>query len=260
MALPAYVLERIEQTRQAAGVAGVNSSWRVNPANRAAESVLSTGIAELDNALPHRGVLRGTVTELAIQGTALGTTIALGACRAAQQNAVIHGGEPTWCAFVDPSGTLYAPGVQAAGVELERLLVVRPPASAISRVALRLAESQAFGVLVIDTLGLPGCSVDVALGSWSRIVRRLAVALEGTGNSVLLLTDATAHRPLPLPVATRIELSRPAAHKLVLRVTKDKHGRVAPLRTVAWPVDGNTTPTGVLRTGSRSLREADNAA
>jgi recombination protein RecA len=140
-----------------------------------------------------------------------------------------------WCAFIDPSGTLYGPGVAATGVELSRLLIVRPPLEALSRVALRLAESSAFAVVVIDLMGVVGERVAAPLGTWPRVVRRLALAIEGAGaaNSVLLLTRAADRRPLSLPVGQRIELSRPSAERLMVRVAKDQRGRVSSPQSVA---------------------------
>jgi hypothetical protein len=178
--------------------------------------------------------LRGGVTEIAVAGTAFATTIALSACRAAAEEARRSGGEMPWCAFVDPSGTLFAPGVAQAGASLERLLVVRPPLEAIGRVAARLVASHAFAVTIIDTLGVPGASLAVELGGWPRIVRRLSLALEGSKAVVLLLTDLKAPRPLPLPVAVRVELSCPELDRLLVRVAKDRHGRVSSARSISW--------------------------
>ncbi len=106
-----------------------------------------------------------------------------------------------WCAFLDPSGTLYAPGVAAAGVELERLLVVRPSVEALSRVALRIVESGACAVTIVDLLGVSlGQSLSVNLtASGCAVVRRLAMGVDGTPNSVILLTDAAEQRPLRCP-------------------------------------------------------------
>lgn len=204
------------------------------PAEGPAEG-LPFGLPELDAVLPDGGLPRGAVVELCATGEgALGTSLSLRACAQAQAEARARGASTPWCAFVDPSGTLYGPGVLAAGVELSRLLVVRPPPPALSRVALRLAESQAFAVVVIDLAGVVGERVAAALGAWPRVVRRLAMAIEGTGHSVLLLTRAADRRPLPLPVAQRIELTRPSAEKLTLRVAKDQRGRVGSSRTVPW--------------------------
>jgi hypothetical protein len=46
----------------------------------------------------------------------------------------------------------------------------------------------------------------VDLNRWGTIVRRLALAVERSDTTVLLLTDTLAHRAMPLPVAMRIEL------------------------------------------------------
>ncbi len=194
------------------------------------------------------------MVELAVaEPGALATTIALAACRALQAEARVSGSSVPWCAFVDPSATLYAPGVAATGVELERLLVVRPPLEAVSRVALRLCESPAFSLVVIDTLGMPGAPLALPLGSWPRIVRRLSMAVEGSKRSILLLTDATQPRPLPLPVAQRLELSRPKSQQLMLRVAKDRRGRIAPPRPIAWP---RLAEVEALEQGGRHARRS----
>jgi recombination protein RecA len=225
MALPASLLERLPLSLARPG----------NVTKPEIGRGLPLGLAELDALLPDGGLLRGGVVELCVKGgAALATSVALSACRSAQVEARRLGGAVPWCAFVDPSSTLYAPGVAQAGVALERLLVVRPPLEALSRVAVRLVESQAFAVVVIDTVGAPGAELDVALGSWTRIVRRLSMALEGTAGLVLLVTDAAAARPLPLPVAMRLELGRPRENQLSLRVAKDRYGRVSGPRTIPW--------------------------
>ena len=224
MALPAHLLERLPTQVRRGGLLG----GAVPP------SILSI-LPELDEVLPDQGIPRGCVVELAVAGgVSLATAIALAACRAAQREAALCGGDVPWCAFVDPSATLYGPGVAEAGVTLERLLVVRPPLEALERTAIRLAESQAFAVTVIDTMGVPGKSCGVVLGSWPRVVRRLALSAEASGTAVLLITDSEARRPLPLPVAMRLELSRTSADRLSVRVAKERRGRISGPRTVTW--------------------------
>jgi recombination protein RecA len=212
---------------------------------------LPLGLSELDGVLPDGGLPTGGVVELSVRGGAgLATSIGLAACRAAQTRVRERGGETPFCAFVDPNGpTLYAPGVLQAGVELSRLLVVCPPLEALTRVALRVVESRAFAVVVIDTLGVPGRQLGVSLSKWPRIVRRLSLAVEGTAHSVLLLTDGTVARSLPLPVAQRIELSRPSEHELAVRIAKDRHGRVSSPKKIAW---GRPGPKPLVK----ELREA----
>ena len=274
MALPAHLLQRLPDSIKESGlvtdifvpeargetpdgpfsIAAPDAS--ASPLGADAARMLPLGIAELEAALPDGGIARGAVTELAVLGgSGLGTSIALAACRAAQREASHHGGAPLtdtkttnaltsagWCAFIDPSGTLYAPGVVGEGVTLERLLVVRPPLEALSRVALRTVESHAFSVVIVDLMGLPGSSVDVPLGAWARIVRRLALAIERTRTSVILLTDAAARRPLPLPVAIRVELARTHGDRLSVRIAKERHGRVSAPRSIVWARRPHPTP------------------
>jgi len=199
-------------------------------------AALPFGFEELDEALPDHGLIRGGVVELAVSAGGLASTLALGAVRAfqRQQVATFGGAVKPWCAFVDPSSTLYAPGVAASGVALDRMLVVRPPLEALGRVAIKLAESNVFELVVIDTLGVLGAPVDFSLARFGRVVRRLSMAVDGTPKSVLLLTDARVPRALPLPVAQRIELTRPAIDRVVVRVAKDRRGRISGPRSVAW--------------------------
>jgi recombination protein RecA len=95
-------------------------------------------------------------------------------------------------------------------------------------------SGHAFAVVVIDTVGSAGAELEVALGSWPRVVRRLAIAAEGTNGAVVLITDRDARRPLPLPVAQRIELGRPSEAELSIRIAKDRRGRVSSPRTIHW--------------------------
>jgi recombination protein RecA len=235
MALPAHLLDRLPAASLRQHGVQIGSI----PEATGTAAGLSLGVEALNRVLPDHGLPRGAVIELSIHGgSALGTSLGLAACRAAQQAALAQGGSMPWCAFLDPSGTLYGPGVAAAGVDLERLLVVRPSVEALSRVALRIVESAACAVTVIDTLGVPGQSLNVNLSAWLRVVRRLAMGVDGTSHSVILLTDAAEQRPLPLPVAQRIELERPSEGKLLVRVAKDKHGRVSSPRSIAWVRSG----------------------
>jgi hypothetical protein len=225
MALPA-TLTHFSPALAKAGV-------RLGSANRPEDVGIPFGIDSLDAILPDQGMLQGGVVELAVSGpSGLATSIALHAVRAVQlaQKDAVSG---AWCAFVDPSSTLYAPGVRALGVDLEKLLVVRPPLEALGRAAVKLAESSVFSLVVVDTLGTLGRSVDVSLGAWGRIVRRLSMAVDGTKRSVLLITDAKEPRALPLPVAQRIELSQPDSGKLGVRVAKDRRGRITAVREIA---------------------------
>jgi recombination protein RecA len=236
MALSAALLSRLPPALLKHGLGSSISASR--PA-----SSLSLGREELNRVFPDHGLPRGAVVELSVRGpAALGTTLGLAACHSAQQAALACGGSVPWCAFIDPSGSLYAPGVAAAEVALDHLLVVRPPLDALCRVTLRMAEAHIFPVIIVDTMGVPGQALELKFSAWVKVVRKLTLAVEGTSHSVVLLTNAAAHRALPLPVAQRIELTRPFEDRLVVRVVKDKQGRVSSPRPVAWvrkPSDGN---------------------
>lgn len=167
----------------------------------------------------------GVVSELSLGGGwAGGTSLALNACRQVQEAGVPFSREPSFCAFVDPTRSLYAPGVARAGVLLSHLLVVRPAPEDLVRVTLRLVESRSLPLVVVDLVGTPTSPLEVPLGPWGRVVQRLGRALEGTSARVLLLTHREAPRPLPLRVGLRIELERHAPDQLSYRVTKSAEG------------------------------------
>lgn len=174
----------------------------------------------LEAVLPDGGLPRGVVELSAPRALGGATSIALAATRAGQAR-----GKCAWCAWIDPEGSLHAPGVMAAGVDLARMLVVRPPRAELPRVALKVVASGAFEVIAID-LGSPPKSEVLA--------RKLALAAEPGGSTVVLLTDATRPRPVPWPVSLRLELSRPDVRRLAVRVAKDRRGRVGPAKTLPF--------------------------
>ncbi len=183
-------------------------------------SALPLGIEALDDALPDGGLPVGSVVELcAPMGLARSTHLALSLCAAGQQ------GNRDWMAWVDPSDSLFAPSMVAAGVDLSRLLVVRPTDKVVARTAVRLATSRLFRVIVIDRSGLPGASV-MSRARWSTVVRRLALAAESSETTIVIVSSTErAHRDL-LPTAMRVELTRPDSNHLRLHVTKDRRGRL----------------------------------
>jgi recombination protein RecA len=206
----------------------------------------------IDEALPDGGLPRGAVVEIASpHGLARASSVALAACAAAQAEAKLRGGESTagaWCAWLEPAAagaagalasasktSLYAPAVARAGVDLARLLVIRPTPEDLARIAARTAQSRVFSAIVIDLVGVPGHRNEARLDRWVNPVRRLAMAVEGTETTVLLLTDALTPRALPLPVAMRVELERPSIDRLRVTIAKERRGRVARAVSVALP-------------------------
>jgi hypothetical protein len=185
------------------------------------ETHLPTGWAELDAALPDQGFPKGVVELAAPHALGGGTSIALAAVRAA------HRQDPrAWCAWVDSEGTLYGPGAARAGVDLDRLLVVRPPCCEAGRVAIKVVNARACEVVVVDATGFVSAERRGKKGVPPEIlIRKLSLAAEQGGATVLLLTDSLAPRTIPWPVALRLELGRALGH-LIVKVGKDRHGRV----------------------------------
>lgn len=215
-----------------------------------ARPVLGLGWPELEAALPDRGLPRGVV-ELAARPRLHGkasssamrscpesmrggaTSIAIAATRA------LHASDArAWSAWITPAHadapSLYAPALAQAGVDLERLLVVRPPPQALARTAVKVASSGAFALVVIDVPhrhDLVGAraptrraaSAALAHDVGALVVRKLALAAEESGATSLLLTSALAPRVVPWPVAMRLEVER-RPDALSIHVTKDRRG------------------------------------
>ncbi len=204
-------------------------------------AVLKLAWPELEAVLPDHGLPRGVVEiaspparplpsstrQTALRGGA--TTLALAA-----MHAVHAQDDRSWCAWITPSDapSLYAPAVVQAGVDLERLLIVRPSRAALARTAIKVASSGAFDLVVTDAqAGLDGRltatkpranqKVEAAV-----VVRKLALASEEKGTTCLVLTNAYESRETPWPVAMRIEVER-RPEAIAVRVTKDRRGRAA---------------------------------
>src|SRR5262245_261916 len=88
------------------------------PTQTAAEARVPTGFPSVD-ALLGGGLPRGRVTEIVGAASSGKTTLALSAA------ALVTGGGRL-VAYVDARRELYPPSAAALGVDLERLLVVRP--------------------------------------------------------------------------------------------------------------------------------------
>ncbi len=232
------------------------ASWVQAALSREAP-VLPLGVPAVDTLLPGGGIVRGGVTEFEVQGGAAGATrLALLGLRALHEASRQQGRELPWCAFIDPTCTLYAPGVARSGVALERLLVVRPPEEELARTVLRLAEAQAFAALVVDLVGIPGAPSSPRLAHWPKVVRRLSQLTAQSGGVALLMTSAEAPRPVPLPVAQRITLRRLTQHRLSLQITKDRLGRLTPPLELSWAALQAETGPGVASTGARPSEPA----
>jgi hypothetical protein len=214
-------------------------SWSSGTTEAAEESKRPLHIAwpGLDAVLTDGGLPRGVIELTALHALGGATSLALAAVRAGQARA-----REAWCAWVDPEASLYAPGVVRAGVDVTRLLVVCPGRESIGRAAVKVVASGAFEVVVVDVDAIgKGALVSRKKALAPEVlVRKLALAAEPNGATVLLLTDSTRHRAVSWPVALRLELERPSRAELSVRIAKDKRGRVGLAATIPFrPLSGS---------------------
>jgi hypothetical protein len=160
-----------------------------------------SGWDRVDAMLPGGGFPRGALSELA-GGRASGkTAIALSTlARATRQQG--------FAAFIDGRHELYPPSAAALGMDLERLLVVRPaaPDSAEgARAALWAAESVlASGAFEAVAVDVPLRPVHGQAGAVGAMLRRLRAAAEKGGAAALWLGVPGGVR---IPCMVRLELS-----------------------------------------------------
>lgn len=157
----------------------------------AEETILRSGFRELDTALGG-GFSRGVLTTL--EG-------APGSGRSAVAARLLASATASGLAALVESpggseGAFYPPALEAAGVDLSRLLIVRvEDATAVARAADILMRSAAFGVVVI-----PGVKLRAA--AWTRLA-----SLTHRANAVLLTLGTAASDELRYFASVRIRMA-----------------------------------------------------
>jgi hypothetical protein len=124
----------------------IESRWNGAAAHRRVLPIAgwSTGIASLDRALGPIGIPHGRLTEIFGARSSGKTTLAY-----AMLAACTHRGDIG--AYIDPQASLFAPAAEAAGIDLERLIVVRPShPQALRRAVDAIVRSGACAVVVVD--------------------------------------------------------------------------------------------------------------
>lgn len=191
------------------------------PARRG--GVVPCGLREVDAALPDGGFPRGAICELA-GGRASGKTgVALAVLASLAQEDLF--------AWVDGRREIYPPAAAARGVDLGRLLIVRPagggrgeaPVQASLWAAEALLGSAAFAAVVMDV------PLRHAGRGWDAMARRLQAAAEKGGALGLWLTSPRA--AVRVPAALRLELltegGRPVARRTMGGMAIERRGHVA---------------------------------
>ncbi len=137
-----------------------------------------TGMPALDALLAPRGVPKGQLTEIFGAASSGKTTLALALLAACTREGGIG-------AYIDPAGGFFAPGAAAAGIDLRRVIVVRPRDEAAARRAVdALVRGGACGVVALDC------------GEWPQILQtqhctRLVAQAEKTGTVLLVISGGT---------------------------------------------------------------------
>jgi cell division inhibitor SulA/protein ImuA len=171
-----------------------------------ADAVVASGYADLDAELPGGGWPRGNLTEILVDRSGLGEMSLL-------LPALARLSGEGWVALVAPPWLPHAPAWAAAGLALERLVIVRPGRDLAWSVEQLLASGGFAGVVAWPEAGIDAKSL-----------RRLQVAAEGRPVfACLWRPSAAAAQPSPAPL--RLALAAGERH-LVVRVLK-RRGRPA---------------------------------
>ena len=190
--------------------------WKLKDASAAPpRPVWSTGKSSLDARLPGGGWPTASLVEVLIDDTGLGEVqLFLPALVASQRRT---DGETPWLVWIAPPHEPFAPALSQQGIDLGRLLVVRP-ASAME--ALWAAEQTlSSGVCAAVLLWLKGTD--------DRWLRRLKLAAEA-GGSLGVLFRPERHRFESSPANLRIVMSQgsPYARLDLLKVQGGRPGPV----------------------------------
>lgn len=180
-------------------------------------SILRTGVGPLDAMLPAGGFPLGHAVELCGEAASGRTSVALRAVASAHAAGRL-------CAYVDGPGELYPPCAAALGVDLARLLVVRPRAlKQVAWAALQLLRSGAFACVVLDL-------THTGLRLLGPEGKRLADAAVKGGSLLLLLSSPDA----PAEGMTRLKTSVLGVQGLEVEVVRSRHGGMERRALVPW--------------------------
>ncbi|HEY2782073.1 MAG TPA: translesion DNA synthesis-associated protein ImuA [Steroidobacteraceae bacterium] len=190
--------------------------WKLKDASAApARPVWSTGKSSLDARLPGGGWPTASLIEVLLDDTGLGEVqLFLPALVACQRGS---DGDARWLVWIAPPHEPYAPALAQQGIELDRLLIIRPASATEALWAAEQALSS--GVCAAVLLWLKGTD--------DRWLRRLKLAAEA-GASLGVLFRPERHRFESSPANLRIVMSRggPSARLDLLKVQGGRPGPV----------------------------------
>ena len=199
--------------------------WKLSLSSRDASAghssrpVWSTGRQVLDARLPGGGWPTASLIEVLLEAPGLGELqLFLPALVQSQQRA---DGEVPWLVWIAPPHEPFAPALAQHGVDLDRLLVVRP--STATEALWAAEQALGSGVCAAVLLWLKGTD--------DRWLRRLKLAAEA-GGALGVLFRPERHRFESSPAALRLLLTR--GHEIPhLELIKVQGGRPGPIDLAA---------------------------
>jgi hypothetical protein len=192
--------------------------WKLKDASAApARPVWSTGSSSLDARLPGGGWPTASLIEVLLDETGLGEVQLFLPALVACQRSTPDSSEAPWLVWIAPPHEPYAPALAQQGIELGRLLVVRPSTATEALWAAEQALSS--GVCAAVLLWLKGTD--------DRWLRRLKLAAEAGGSLGVLFRPAR-HRFESSPANLRLSFSR-GEHEPRVDLLKVQGGRPGPV-------------------------------
>jgi hypothetical protein len=191
--------------------------WKLKDASAApARPVWSTGRSSLDARLPGGGWPTASLIEVLLDESGLGEVqLFLPALVACQHRTGTE--DSPWIVFIAPPHEPYAPALAQQGIELGRLLVVRPNSATEALWAAEQALSS--GVCAAVLLWLKGTD--------DRWLRRLKLAAEA-GGALGVLFRPGCHRFESSPASLRLLMTQ-GEHEARLDLIKVQGGRPGPI-------------------------------
>jgi hypothetical protein len=195
--------------------------WKLKDASAApARPVWSTGRSSLDARLPGGGWPVASLIEVLLDESGLGEVqLFLPALVACQRRSGTE--DSPWIVWISPPHEPYAPALAQQGIELGRLLVVRPNSAAEALWAAEQALSS--GVCAAVLLWLKGTD--------DRWLRRLKLAAEA-GGALGVLFRPGRHRFESSPASLRLLMTQ-GEHETHLDLIKVQGGRPGPVDLAA---------------------------
>jgi len=190
--------------------------WKLKDARpSASRPVWSTGRSALDARLPGGGWPTASLIEVLLETAGLGEVQLFLPALVECQNRT--DGEIPWLVWIAPPYEPYAPALAQQGIELSRLLVVRPGSAGEALWAAEQALGS--GVCAVVLLWLQGTD--------DRWLRRLKLAAEA-GGALGVLFRPERHRFESSPASLRLLLTR-TEHETRLELLKVQGGRTGPV-------------------------------